>query len=731
MSENYVLPGASKEQQLAIDTFKYSNLVIDSVAGSGKTTTILHLAKTYPFKTFLLLTYNKYLKEENRRRCLSLGIRNMEAHTYHSFCVKYYSHSAFDDKGLLQVLKLDLKRLQMINFNMLVVDEAQDIRTDLFKLIMKIAKDNIKTFQQICVIGDERQTIYKFGSADERYMRHAERNFGDIPLCKIWNRVELKQSFRVPLEVCRFLNECMFGKCVLVSEKTTSKPAYMVCNAFGRDPFDYFLEIVKRNQYKPGEIFILAPSVRSVQSPSGVLQNRITEYNNDLRKAKRYSEILPVYTTADEDQSQSSEKSAMDGKIVVATFHKVKGLERRVVFLFGMDESCYNVFRDDSVESLPNPVYVGMTRALELLVVFSHCTSAAFKFMDPCFTKYVDYHEKVRRHIKTVDEKIVVTETMYAVTDVLKHVSPYVLDFALQHIVCTRICDVRSTIAIENTPRQENGLIEETADINGVALISFFEWKTTGRLSTHEKLTKGDFINSSDDVIKQFKKFPVPEFPADICGMNLFKLLYLSNYYCARSEGLSYRLDQITRHDWIPQKIFDACAERLSNVIKTAAIFEKNVQTQVYLGENQSEPVTVFGAVDCIDNDVLWEFKCVHTLKSDHFLQLAMYAYLWLSENPFSLRKYYLFNVLTNEHWEVTWKSFEYLEEMMKYLLRKRKSSKNEVKTDTEFEDLISTAKQTFLCPKRKMRPETPSQEEIIDITSPLKQVKKEVCSEN
>jgi hypothetical protein len=59
------------------------SVVVDAVAGSGKTTTVLHIAAASPGKRILLLTYNARLKTETRRR--AAGLKNLEVHSYHSF----------------------------------------------------------------------------------------------------------------------------------------------------------------------------------------------------------------------------------------------------------------------------------------------------------------------------------------------------------------------------------------------------------------------------------------------------------------------------------------------------------------------------------------------------------------------------------------------------------------------------------------------------------------------
>src|SRR5437762_14072287 len=84
------LPECSVEQKNIIDQLLTHNVVVDSVAGSGKTTTNLYIANIHKNKKILLLTYNSKLKMETRERIKKMKVKNLEAHSYHSFCVKYY-----------------------------------------------------------------------------------------------------------------------------------------------------------------------------------------------------------------------------------------------------------------------------------------------------------------------------------------------------------------------------------------------------------------------------------------------------------------------------------------------------------------------------------------------------------------------------------------------------------------------------------------------------------------
>jgi len=74
-----------------------NNVCVDSVAGSGKTTTILHIAEKLSNLKILLITYNAKLKLETREKSKKLGLNNIEVHSYHSFGVKYYDNKCYTD----------------------------------------------------------------------------------------------------------------------------------------------------------------------------------------------------------------------------------------------------------------------------------------------------------------------------------------------------------------------------------------------------------------------------------------------------------------------------------------------------------------------------------------------------------------------------------------------------------------------------------------------------------
>ena len=68
----------NEEQQFIVDQIKDNkNVIVDAVAGTGKTTTILSLAEQLPKKSMLQITYNKSLKHEVREKIKAREIKRI------------------------------------------------------------------------------------------------------------------------------------------------------------------------------------------------------------------------------------------------------------------------------------------------------------------------------------------------------------------------------------------------------------------------------------------------------------------------------------------------------------------------------------------------------------------------------------------------------------------------------------------------------------------------------
>jgi len=338
---NYFLPSISKEQNQIINYLEENNnVIVNAVAGSGKTTTNLHIANHFPHLKILLITYNAKLKLETREKIKITGFKNIETHSYHSFCVKYYDSECYTDSEIITYLsnspELSTERL-FPKYDIIILDETQDMSPLYYQLFCTIFRDNANPLTKICILGDEKQSIFDFNKADQRFITMAEKifNFNSFS----WKKCNLSESFRVTTEMSDFINHCMLGEERIISKKITGhKPRYIVCNTFGEktcikinqvfDEVKYYLNI----GYLADDIFILSPSIRTNTTPTALLENKIKQELD-----------IPIFVPLGDDAIL--DKDIIKNKLVFSTFHQAKGLERKVVLVFCFDSAYFKYYK--------------------------------------------------------------------------------------------------------------------------------------------------------------------------------------------------------------------------------------------------------------------------------------------------------------------------------------------------------------------------------------------------
>ena len=146
---------ASEEQQNIINTLGEGyNVLTDSVAGSGKTTTILFLANAFPQKRILVVTYNSRLKAETRERVRRCKIKNLEIHSYHSLGLQYYTSPCNTDTHLVNILRQKKSPVGNLHADIFILDESQDMRKDYYFFLRKVMSDMKNPNLQLFLMGD-------------------------------------------------------------------------------------------------------------------------------------------------------------------------------------------------------------------------------------------------------------------------------------------------------------------------------------------------------------------------------------------------------------------------------------------------------------------------------------------------------------------------------------------------------------------------------------------------
>jgi hypothetical protein len=116
----------------------------------------------------------------------------------------------------------------------------------------------------------------------------------------------------------------------------------------------------------------------------------------------------------------------------------------------------------------------------------------------------------------------------------------------------------------------------------------------------------------------------------------------------------------------------------MSNHIGKDPIFEYGIQGVKYILKGLGS-VEINCRLDAVDDNAVWEFKCVRELELEHFIQLIIYAWMWKqpqSDSPseyfnYGSRKFFLMNIRTEEIHELDTTS-RYIDEVIELLLENK-----------------------------------------------------------
>lgn len=606
-----MIPLPSDEQINIIDKIQTNNVIVNAVAGSGKTTTNLHIANKYQHQKILLLTYNKDLKIDSRKKANIMKLNNLEVHSYHSFCVKYYYKKAFDDSGIINILEKQLMPLINLDYDIIIIDEIQDINILYYELICKIFCD-IEKNPNLCILGDINQCINIWNHSDSRYIIFAEKlfNFNDNE----WINCNLSTSYRLTDEMSLFINNCLYDNDNIITKKTFDKVRYIIDDCFA--PYSVLNEVIYYldKGYVYEDFFILAPSVKSSIKikPVQILANALTELN------------IPIYVPNSDDKEL--DKTELEGKIVFSTFHQAKGRERKICIVYNFDDSYFKFFsKEKNPTKCPNELYVAVTRGSEYLSLIHHYQNDYLFFLkNKCIEKYVSLIKNQNILIKNNNNKLNFDTN---VTDLTRHLPAKIINHCLTFFEIKKIQECEKKINIPIKIKQGK-LTEGVSDITGIAIPSFFELQNTktmtifNKIKNLNKIKKKEYLFiDEDDEYNDKNKFN----DINILNLKPNELLYISNEWNSFKSGYNFRLNQIQDYNWLSEENLKLCINRLENKISKNAEYEIKFTT-----ENNEELLNrkLNGYFDCLDNNTLWEFKCVKQLKKEHFLQLAIYMYM-------------------------------------------------------------------------------------------------------
>lgn len=555
----------SNEQKIIYEHIKDGkNVIVDSIAGSGKSTTIINIAQLMPEKRFLHITYNSMLRKEFKQKVISLNLTNIEVHTYHSLAVKYFHPTAFTDTGIREILAMKiLPVIPLPKFDIVVMDECQDMTRLYYKftrlVVSLISKEKtsinkISSFPfpfeiveeddndttpldtdddngggeivdisphppslppQLLFLGDYKQCLYEFKGADWRFLTLAD---------KIWNihppesfvHCSLKTSYRITNQMSSFVNNVMLGEPRMNACREGSPVIYIrnIRHHLENIIIHHIKKILNEGDL-PSDIFVLAPSVKNKYSSVRKLENALVECG------------IPCHVPMFENERITDEK-VINGKIVFSTFHSVKGRQRKYVFVMNFDNSYFS-FNARTLDPTvcPNTLYVATTRAthqLYLLEVNNEPTDRSLEFLKMSHsqmnqTDYIDFkgrpqtafYEKVNQGVK--EDKI--PSHRATPTDIIKFLPESVLEKIvplLKKIIkpVSPSTTFPEEIDVPSVVYLKNGLYEDVSDLNGVAIpaiyCDFIQRKTNAPATTPSSKEETNTTPSTKEVIPSFKE---------------------------------------------------------------------------------------------------------------------------------------------------------------------------------------------------------------------------------
>ena len=670
----------SKEQQNILDASKTGdNIVVDAVAGTGKTTLILEIAKESSSQKILQITYNKSLKFEVREKTKNMSIDNLTIHTYHSLAVCYYSCTAHVDNEIKKIIINNKEPNRKIpTFDMIVIDEAQDMTLLYYKLIIKFIKD-IGSPIQLLILGDYMQGLYEFKGSDIRFLTLAELIWKEHPCLRTqqFQKCTMKMSYRITNQMSNFVNNAMLGEQRMGACRDDAPVQYIRNSRFNIERI-VCAEINKlfSQGVKPSDIFILGPSVKGERSNIRKLENMLVEKNIPCH--------VPMLENSDIDQR------VIDGKIVFSTFHCVKGRQRKYVFVVGFDNSYFKYYaRNLQRDICPNTLYVACTRASNGLYVLESDTRREDRPLEFLQMSHVDMKLVDYVHFKGQQQTLFL-QTQETPTNLPIKITPtelikFIPEDTNQHIcsILDRIFvkeqDVIENIEIPGIIQTKNGFYEEVSDLNGIAIPCMYydhllnAWNDDYSYKTKDSILY-DIIDMNVENLnekkQQFLLEIIDNLPETIESVNDY--LYMANINTAIQESLYFKLNQIDRDDynWLTDEIVSVCKDRLRQIVSpdcqdspalieeyiiNASMEEQHKHIDKFIDKILPGKLFRFNArTDLVTDTTVWEFKCTSELTHDHMLQLAIYAWIWnmkyMEDTTDDNEKVFrLFNIKTGE----------------------------------------------------------------------------------
>ncbi len=442
----------SDRQKEIIDDNTSPHIVVSAGPGSGKTRVLVHklasllLLEDIKHEQLLMLTFSRAAALEFKNRLYSLidnSINYVEIKTFHSYCfdlIGQVGKIEEADNVVPQATKMILNHeveQNKITKKVLVIDEAQDMDEDEFRLVEAMIENNENL--RVIAVGDDDQNIYQFRGSSSEYLQ------------KLITKYEAKQynlnvNYRSESQIVGFSN-CFVEtishrmKTEPIISNSTKKGTVTLVKHTCQNSFEYALVQDLMTYYKEGTCAVLTNTneealailgillhnkirCKLIQSNDGfdlsniaelrffvltikenVTTQKISQEIWDYAKQKlneRFSSshslyiannIIYSFETNYKDKYLSDfqvflQESALEdfvrterATVMVSTIHKAKGREFDYVFMY---LNSFSINYDEEKRKL----YVGFTRAKKHLCI--HYKSVELDFLKKSVTNFLE-----------------------------------------------------------------------------------------------------------------------------------------------------------------------------------------------------------------------------------------------------------------------------------------------------------------------------------------------------
>lgn len=640
----------SEEQRRVQETIsRGTHVVVEAVAGSGKTTTMIETVRSLSDKRVLMLYYNRRAADDAAQRLKRQGVDDRcVAKTLDGAAWKYYGSG---DKGRAkEVVDSDspLLNTQFVP-ELVIIDEAQDLSWTKVSFVLKLLRDlNIETCQLV-LVGDRYQCINECFGASEIFIAEPQSIFDTS---RPWIRTSLSTSYRCPSSICDFVNVSLRSpqRMEPCDGREACNVTYMYLNArtCASDIANEILRLKSEQGYTDEDFMVV---IRDKKKDRGIAPC-------DMCTALTRNGCMIEWTDTADDKT-------IKGKVWFTTPNRAKGLERKVVFVYGFDEFWWMMEKKKNPSKrFSNVTYVSCTRAKERLYVIHdnsyNSPSPSYFVPSPCISLFPN---SLRwGNVRLEGEVVLPTHVRKTVTNLMEQATDEKLEIAVDFFDVEVIHEASYHVRLPQTVKvshQGVEYVENISAINGLGIPCLAQFTMQRKLNLLEEMVRKriPFIKCRsclpryDSVVESIQREP-----------HISLMLELVTLVDA-TFGIEAKVKQLVDYDWLNDVDIERCTEFLQSLIPTEAFFEHPLEEREI--DVRGLSFSIRGRADCITHDTMWEFKCTETIENRHLVQLAIYA--WMDR----LRRdhYRLVHVTTGKVLEIS-SSRERLEKMMKALLK-------------------------------------------------------------